>query len=92
MPSVAIGTPFIGPKNETFKTADFLGHGVFSEVYRAIGQISGTIVAVNLLPIGVLASTDSKVALLDEERASQEEKHPNVVQVLSVSFPLDLPR
>jgi hypothetical protein len=29
---------------------------------------------------------------LDEERASQEEKHPNVVQVLSVSFPLDLPR
>jgi eukaryotic-like serine/threonine-protein kinase len=85
MPSIPIGTTFIGPNNETFKTTDFLGQGAFGEVYRAVGQISGTIVAAKLLPIGVLTSTKAKTALLNEVKASVEVKHPNVVQVLWVS-------
>ena len=85
MPSVTLGTILIGPNDETFKTADFLGRGAFGEVYRAVGQESGSVVAVKLLPIGVLASEDSKLALLNEVKAAQQIKHPNVVQVLFVS-------
>lgn len=85
MPSVVIGTTFTGPDNETFEISDFLGRGSFGEVYRAVGQVSGKVVAVKLLPIGELPSALSKAALLNEVGAALEVKHPNVVQVLSVN-------
>ncbi len=84
MPSVALGTTFVGPNSESYKITDFLGHGAFGEVYRAVGDTSGTVVAVKLLPVGALASNDSRIALLNEMRAAEEVKHPNVVQVLCV--------
>src|SRR3984893_5363368 len=85
MPSAPLGTSFIGPNGETFKIADFLGQGAFGEVYRASGEPSGTVVAVKLLPLGSLASPDSKIALLNEINSAQQIKHPNVVQVLHVN-------
>lgn len=85
MPSIALGTTFVGPNGETFNTTDFLGQGAFGEVYRAAGASTGLVVAVKLLPVGALASPDSKIALLNEMRAAQQVKHPNVVQVLYVN-------
>jgi len=85
MPSIALGITFVGPDGETFKITDFLGQGAFGEVYRAAGETSGLVVAVKLLPVGVLASPDSKIALLNEIKAAQQIKHPNVVQVLHVN-------
>jgi serine/threonine protein kinase len=85
MPSVALGTIFAGPNGETFKITDFLGQGAFGEVYRATGETSGLVVAIKLLPVGALASPDSKIALLNEIKAAQQIKHPNVVQVLHVN-------
>jgi hypothetical protein len=43
-------------------------------------------VALKLRPIGVLASSDSKLALLSEVKAAQQVKRPNVAQVLFVNF------
>jgi len=85
MPSIPIGTTFSGPDNETFKTTDFLGQGAFGEVYRAVGETSGRVVAVKLLPLGALADADSKIALLNEINTAQQIRHPNVVQVLFVN-------
>jgi hypothetical protein len=82
MPSIPIGTTFAGPNNETFKITDFLGKGGFGEVYRGVAQSSGTVVAIKLLPLGSLSSSDSKTALLQEMRAAQYIRHPNVVEVL----------
>src|SRR6266481_6019099 len=84
MPSVVFGTSFVGPNGETFKITDFLGQGAFGEVYRAVGETSSVVVAVKLLPLGSLASPESKIALLNEIRTAQQIKHPNVVQVLHV--------
>jgi len=85
MPSIALGTCFVGPNAETFKIIDFLGQGAFGEVYRSAGETSGTVVAVKLLPLGALASPETKIALLNEIRTAQQIKHPNVVQVLHVN-------
>jgi serine/threonine protein kinase len=85
MPSIPIGTTFSGPENESFKTSDFLGQGAFGEVYRAVGETSGRVVAVKLLPLGALADADSKIALLNEINTAQQIRHPNVVQVLFVN-------
>jgi serine/threonine protein kinase len=85
MPSIALGTTFAGPRRETFKISDFLGQGAFGEVYRAAGETSGLVVAVKLLPVGALASPDSRIALLNEIRAAEQVEHPNVVQVLHVN-------
>src|SRR5882757_5114231 len=85
MTSVALGIIFSGPNSETFKITDFLGKGAFGEVYRAVGDSSGTVIAVKLLPVGSLPSDDSRVAILNEMRAAQQVTHPNVVQVLHVN-------
>jgi hypothetical protein len=85
MPSVALGTTVLGQGGETFKITDFLGQGAFGEVYRAVGEMSGTVVAIKLLPVGALTSLDSKEALLNEIQAAPQIKHPNVVQVLHVN-------
>jgi serine/threonine protein kinase len=85
MPSVALGTSFVGPNREVFKVTDFLGQGAFGEVYRSVGETTGTVVAVKLLPLGALASPETKIALLNEIRTAQLIKHPNVVQVLHVN-------
>jgi eukaryotic-like serine/threonine-protein kinase len=82
MPAIPIGTTFTGPDNETFEVTDFLGRGAFGEVYRASGRVSGSVVAVKLLPIDVLPSTESRAALMNEVRAALDVKHPNVVQAL----------
>lgn len=83
MPSIPINTAFVGPNNEVYRTTDFLGKGGFGEVYRAVGESSGKVVAVKLLPVGSLSSAESKTALLQEMRAAQQIKHPNVVEVMS---------
>ena len=80
MSPITIGDHLVGPQGENFKITDFLGKGAFGEVYRAVGESSGTIAAVKLLP--PLATDDSKAALLNEIRAAQQVGHPNVVQVL----------
>src|ERR1041384_1121241 len=85
MPSIPIGTTFSGPGNEAFKTTDFLGQGAFGEVYRAVGETSGRVVAVKLLPLGALADADSRIALLNEINTAQQIRHPNVVQGLFVN-------
>jgi serine/threonine protein kinase len=85
MPSLVLGTTLIGPNNETFKVTDFLGQGAFGEVYRAVGQLSGSVVAVKIIPIGTLDSDESKRALLNEVKAAEQIKHPNVVEVLFVN-------
>jgi len=72
MPTVATGTSLLGPNNENFKTVDFLGNGAFGEVYRAVGETSGAVVAVKLLPVGTLSSDQDKVALLNEIRVAQQ--------------------
>lgn len=85
MPSIAIGSILIGPDNETFKITDFLGNGAFGEVYRAVGENSGNVVAAKLIPLGLLPSEGSKAALLNEIRIAQQVEHPNVVRILHVS-------
>lgn len=85
MPSVAIGSTLVGPDNETFKMTDFLGNGAFGEVYRAVGENSGTVVAVKLIPLGTLPSEESKTALLNEIRTAQQVEHQNVVRILHVN-------
>lgn len=85
MPSVVLGTSFAGPNNELFKVADYIGHGSFGEVYRAVGELTGTVVAIKLLPLGDLSSDEQRNALLNEVRTSQSIKHPNVVEVLHVN-------
>jgi serine/threonine protein kinase len=82
MPSIALGTTLAGPNGETFKTTDFLGEGAFGEVYRAVGEKTGTVVAVKLLPVGKLAVPESEGALLNEVKAAQQVRHPNVVEIL----------
>jgi eukaryotic-like serine/threonine-protein kinase len=85
MPSMVIGSSLLGPNGETFKITDFLGQGAFGEVYRAVGDSSGTVMAVKLLPVSSLTTDDSRIALLNEIRAAQQVSHPNVVQVLHVN-------
>lgn len=85
MPSIALGSTLVGPKGETFNITDFLGQGAFGEVYRAVGQETGMVVAVKLLPVGKLASPESEHALLNEVKASQQIRHVNVVEILHVN-------
>ena len=56
MPTIAIGERLRGPGDELFKITGFLGKGGFGEVYIAVGEISGAVVAVKLLPIMSLDS------------------------------------
>jgi eukaryotic-like serine/threonine-protein kinase len=84
MPSIAIGEKLDGPNSEIFKITAFLGQGAFGEVYMAVGESSGTVVAVKLLPVMSLPSESSKTALLNEITAAQRVVHPNVVKVLHV--------
>jgi len=85
MPSAPLGTMVIGPNDELFEITEFKGRGAFGEVYVAIGRVSGSVVAVKLLPVGILPSDESKLALLNEVKAAQQIKHSNVVQVLYVN-------
>jgi len=85
MPLITIGNSFLGPSGETFKITDFLGKGAFGEVYRAIGEVTGSVAAVKLLPVSSLATNDSKIALINEIRAAHQISHPNVVRVLDVN-------
>ncbi len=85
MATVTIGSSLVGPNGEIFKITDFLGKGAFGEVYRAVGDDSGTVLAVKLLPVASLATDDSRVSLLNEIRAAAQVTHPNVIRVLYVS-------
>ena len=84
MPSVILGAAFDGPNDEVFRIKDFLGNGAFGEVYRAVGETSATVVAVKLIPVGTLADSRHRVALLNEIRTAKNIKHPNVVEVIHV--------
>lgn len=84
MRSIAIGSTLAGPNDETFELTQFLGRGGFGEVYRAVGKSRGGVVAVKLLPGGQV-SPERERALLNEIRATQQIKHPNVVQILHVN-------
>lgn len=91
MASAPLGIALIGPNSEQFTITDFMGRGSFGEVYRAVGKDSSLVVAVKLLPIGALPSDDSRRALLNEIKAAQQIRHPNVVEVLSVNDGSDSP-
>jgi eukaryotic-like serine/threonine-protein kinase len=84
MPNIAIGEHLRGPNAEQFRIIGFLGHGAFGEVYQAVGEDTGMVVAAKLLPITSLESESSKTALLNEIKAAQHVAHPNVVKVLHV--------
>jgi serine/threonine protein kinase len=85
MPSIAIGTEVVGPNNEILTISDYLGRGAFGEVYRALGKRSGVVLAVKLLPLGELASDRHRTALLNEAKAAQKVRHPNVVEIFGVN-------
>jgi hypothetical protein len=84
VPSITIGETLTGPNGETFKITAFVGKGAFGEVYRAVGNNSGVVVAVKLLAVSTLSSGNSRIALLNEVRAAQQVKHPNVVEVVHI--------
>lgn len=79
-----VGLEIRGPSGEKFKVTDLLGAGFFGEVYRAVGTVSGTVVAVKLLPTPEQNDDASLVALLNEVRSAAQIVHPNVVRVLHV--------
>ncbi len=85
MPSVQIGQVITGPKNDQYSITDFLGRGAFGEVYRAVAESSGTVIAVKLLPFAGISDPTSRIALLNEMKAALEISHPNVVRVLHVN-------
>jgi eukaryotic-like serine/threonine-protein kinase len=84
MPSAFIGQVVAGPNGESYKLSDFLGRGAFGEVYRGVGEVTGTVIAVKLLRLGELSDETSRAALLNEIRAAQQIEHPNVVRVLHI--------
>jgi eukaryotic-like serine/threonine-protein kinase len=84
MPSVQIGQLIVGPRNETYTISDFLGSGAFGEVYRAIEQKTGSVIAVKLLPFAGIGDEHAGKALLNEIGAAGQIAHPNVVRVLHV--------
>lgn len=84
MPFAPIGQRITGPQAESFLITDFLGRGAFGEVYRAVGDSSGSVIAVKLLPLGELSDETARVALLNEIQVAQQINHPNVVRVLHV--------
>ena len=69
MPTVAIGKSLLGPGRKSYTITDFLGKGAFGEVYRAVGDGQGDIIAVKVLPTSEIDET-SKVALLNEMSAA----------------------
>jgi len=85
MPSVQIGQKLAGPADEIYTISDFLGRGAFGEVYRAVSDVSGNVMAVKLLAIGEMADESTRRALLNEMKAAKEISHRNVVQVLHVN-------
>lgn len=80
-PGSRIGLELVGPCDETFELTDFLGQGSFGEVYQAVGHVSGSILAVKLLPVGGITD-ETRTALLNEMRLATQVVHPNVVQIL----------
>jgi hypothetical protein len=77
---IAIGSSLTGPNGEIFKITDFRGRGAFGEVYRAVGDSAGAVLAVKLLPVSSFPAEDFNIALLNEVRAAQQVRHPNIVR------------
>lgn len=83
-----IGMKLIGPDEELFEIKEFQGKGSFGKVYRAIGEVSGKVVAVKTAltdndfdsPSFALRSLTNEIKL-----AMLEVRHPNVVSYLYVN-------
>jgi eukaryotic-like serine/threonine-protein kinase len=85
MKIVPSGTTFLGPSSEIFRVTDFLDAGGFGQVYRAIGKSSGKVIALKTIPLDALDDSSARHALLNEIRAAEKVRHPNVVEVLYVN-------
>lgn len=90
MPGRDIGRKLRGPENEEFRITDYLGRGAFGEVYRAVGESTGTVVAVKILSGGEFEGPEAEQSLLNEAKLAAEITHPNVVRVLHSATDPDL--
>jgi eukaryotic-like serine/threonine-protein kinase len=82
-----VGTQINGPGGEQFRIESFLGNGAFGEVYKVIGETSGTVAAVKMVPQNKLndPATLSARSIDNEVRMHMKQiHHPNVVTVLHV--------
>ena len=59
MPTVAIGKSILGPGQQKYTITDFLGKGAFGEVYRAVGDDQGDIIAIKVLPTSEIDETSN---------------------------------
>ncbi len=84
MPGLRRGLTITGPDSEKFVLSDVLGRGAFGEVYSAVGQQSGRVLAAKLLPIEGLEDLEARTALLNEAAVGTQIVHPNVVRVVHV--------
>lgn len=84
MPGTRIGVIVEGPEQKEFELTDFLGAGVYGEVYRAEEKDSGSLAAVKLLPLMGSSDPSLKLSLLNEAQLATQVSHPNVVNVLQV--------
>lgn len=84
MPDERIGLIFEGPEGERYQLLQFLGHGGFGEVFRAVGLTTGKVVAVKFIIRGAGDQDLARADLLTEARLASCVRHPNVVQVLHV--------
>ena len=83
MPGRDIGQRLPGPENEEFRLSDYIGRGAFGEVYRAVGETTGTIVAVKILSTsGEFEGPQAEHSIMNEAKLAAEISHPNVVSVL----------
>lgn len=92
MANKRIGIEIAGENGERFRLESRLGNGSFGEVYKAVSLISGTIVAVKMVPPQKLndPSTLAVRTVLNESRADMVKvNHPNVVRVLHVDSGTD---
>ena len=80
-----VGARVQGPGGEDFVIDQFIGRGAFGEVFRAIGESSGRIVAVKFLSLEGIEERTARLAITNEMSNSQLVSHPNVVAVLRVS-------
>ncbi|MEX1159003.1 MAG: serine/threonine-protein kinase [Thermomicrobiales bacterium] len=80
-----IGQQLTGPDDEPYDLVDFIGSGAFGEVYRAVGTVTGRVLAAKVLPAGTMVNSPNRHALLNELQQAPQIRHPNVVPVVHVS-------
>jgi hypothetical protein len=68
---------------------DLLGQGGMAEVWRAVEDATGAVVAVKLLSPAVARDPELVAMFLDEARLGRELVHPNIVRCLGEGLALD---